>query len=236
MAVKRSRSSFSSGFSPRKKFAINRRASKVSLKSVVKRQIAALAEVKELDSWSPLVNQSGGNALCVNQVPEGTDYNQRVGRHISSKYFYVDYYVNPPAGAAGTAVSDTGLISLVWDRQSDAVGVSYSTIFDTTSASPGQALKLNAQYKDRFTILWTEMFVVQSLQAGALSGSGNFIDVRKRKFTKLTGGKEKCEFGASGAAVPTTGALYLCFGTENNTIGTGSASVNYNYRYAYSDI
>lgn len=199
---------------------------RASVATTVRRLMSNIAETKELNTYVAATNASGGYTACINQLGEGDDDNQRNGRNVQPKSVYVDYYVT-----ATTAMSeDTGFVACVWDKQPNQATASFATVFDTTSSTPGQAFKLNLANKDRFQVLWIEPFV---RQGGGTSG-GNFLNCRNRKWYDLRK-FTKCEFGGTATAVPSTGALLVCMGSNTNSGTNTSAQIAYNARFAYND-
>lgn len=197
-----------------------------NLTAVVKRVLRNASETKELNTYTTATNASGGYSYCINQIAEGDDDNQRSGRNVQPKHVYVDYWVS----AANNIAEDPGFVALVWDKQPNQTAATFGTIFDTTSATPGLALRLNLANKDRFQVLWLEPFV---RQAGS-TALGNSMNIRNRKFAKLPL-NYKVEFGGTAAAVPSTGACLICMGSNTNSGTTTSAQFTYNARFAYND-
>lgn len=199
---------------------------RASVATTVRRILSNISETKELNGYTAATNTSGGYTACLNQVGEGDDDYQRNGRNIQPKSCYVDYYISGTTGLS----EDTGFVALVWDKQPNQATATFATVFDTTSSTPGQAFKLNLANKDRFTVLWQEPFI---RQGGGTSG-GNPINCRNRKWIDLKK-FTKCEFGTNAVAVPSTGAVLLCMGSNTNSGTNTSAQIAYNARFAYND-
>lgn len=201
-----------------------------NINQALKRAIMKTAETKESDTYATTQNAVGGYTIVLNQIAEGTDYTQRIGRHITPKGCNVDAYItlNSTVG-----LEDAGMVALVWDFQPNAGGATYANIFDTTSANPGQAFKFTGANADRFKILWIEHFVVQSSEATV--NPGNFQNVKWRKYYDLKH-LPRCEYNSTGSASPQTGALLLCFGSALNTGTAGSAALTYNARFTFTDL
>lgn len=206
--------------------ARTRKRPRQSLDAKVRRILQSAAETKELNTYQGPTNAAGGYSACLNQIGEGDDDYQRNGRNIQPKHLYVDYYVT---GAAGMS-EDSGFVACVWDSQPNQTTAGFSTVFDTTSAPPGLAMKLNLANKDRFKVLWLEPFI---RQAGG-AALGNPINCRNRKFTKFAT-NSKCEFGGTAVAVPSTGAILILMGSTTNSGTTTSAQFAYNARFAFND-
>lgn len=208
----------------RARLVVSRR--KLTLAAQVRKIMSKAGETKELNTYTAATNAAGGYTFCLNQIAEGDDDNQRNGRNIQPKSIYIDYYIS-----GVTALSeDTGFVACVWDKQPNQATASFATVFDTTAATPGQAFKLNLANKDRFQVLWFEPFI---RQGGGTSG-GNAINCRNRKFFDLMK-FTKCEYGGTAAAVPSTGAVLICMGSNTNSGTTTSAQIAYNGRFAYND-
>lgn len=203
-----------------------RKRQRLSLDTKVRRILQSASETKELNTYQGLTNAAGGYSACLNQIGEGDDDYQRNGRNIQPKHVYIDYYIYGNASMS----EDTGFVACVWDTQPNQTAAGFSTVFDTTVAPPGLAMKLNLANKDRFKVLWLEPFI---RQAGATS-TGNPVNCRNRKFTKLDV-YTKCEYGGTATAVPSTGALLILMGSVNNSGTSTSAQITYNARFAYND-
>lgn len=219
---------------------VRRKQGKKQIQSVIRRFLSSHAEAKELDTAAAAVVVVNGYTNSLNSIAEGTDYTQRIGRHITPKYIVVDYWIQG-ASSASQGYFDAWYLSLVWDKQSDSGSAAYNTIYDMSAGNGyGQPFKATSTYKDRFRILKEERGVIQNTDDG-VAGSiilGNFTgNIRGKMFVKLEHPRYQCEFGVSGAAVPTVGNLLLCFGSNNNTgATTTSCSLTYNARFVFTDM
>jgi hypothetical protein len=198
---------------------------KPSINSLVARAINAQAETKENPVGASLgIVPTGGTAIVLNNIAEGTDFNTRVGRTISPKNIQIDFSINPPNTVPNT---DTGFVALVYDSQPNATAAAFYDIFlYGGSVTPGQAFKNTAAgYEKRFKICWIEHYAV---------GAGG-DPVKMRKFWKCREGKT--EFNTSSGAVAITGAYYICVGSVSNS-GTGSTSAywTYNSKFTFTDL
>ena len=193
----------------------------------IKQLINRAAETKYWDEAlaASTAIPTAGNTIIVNDVTLGTDFNNRIGRHINPKYSVVDYYIKGPSNA----YMDTGFVALVWDKQPNAGTAGFSTIYDTSASPIGLNFKQVSTSKDRFVILWQDDWICQN------SGSGNFEGIRNKKYYNLARHKFLQEFSGSGSTL-TSGALLLCYCSNNNTgESTGSASIQFNHRFAFTD-
>lgn len=187
------------------------------------------AESKEANTIITSANLTGGYIQVLNNITEGTDYTQRIGRHISPRNIQVDYQILNPSSQM-----DYGQVALVWDKSPDGGAATFNQIFDITSANPGNAFKNTSLYKDRFRILWVDRF---QLQSEATSVLGNFESTRHSKFYKLPSKFYKCEYLSSGSSVPATGALYICMGSFlNGNGGLNGATLTANCRFTFTDL
>lgn len=198
-----------------------------TLDSRVRRILRAASETKELNNYLSGVNAAGGYISCINQVGEGDDDYQRNGRNIQPKAVVIDYYIT----LLSANIEDTGFVALIWDKQPNGGAATFANIYDTSAASPGLALRNTSSFKDRFVVLWMEPFVRQNNQSTAF---GNFQNIRNRKYYSFPD-NWRCEYGATAASVPTTGAVYIVMGSNNNS-GTGtSATLVANCRFTFND-
>lgn len=210
---------------PQKNAGIKRKAVnfKASLPAVVKRILSSQMETKEVSAYQVTIPiPASGLTSILNNIAEGLDINNRVGRTVCSKNILIDYYITPPTTAS---LIDSGFAALVYDSQSNSTAATFGNIFDISVAPPGLSFKNTLSGTDkRFRVCWIEHYSVQS--------GGNSFKVRK--FWKCQDGK--VEFNTSASAIAITGAYYLLFGSTNNTgSGLSSASITYNAKYQYTD-
>lgn len=174
-------------------------------------------EVKYLDSTRaagvPAVN---GDVNILNQIAEGDEYNNRTGRTIQMKMVQIDIYITPPTS---NAMIDTGLVALVYDRQSYGSGAVYSDIWDTAAGLFGQQFKNIKSNGNRFVILW-------SMVVGPAETQTSFQHIRIRKRVLIPWKYSIVRFGGTSAAVPETGALYL---TVCSSVNTATATTCFGY-------
>lgn len=164
---------------------------------------------------------AGGSVASLNSIAEGSDYNNRVGRRLVPKYVQLNYYMS------ATTNLDVVKISLVWDSQPNASLATYNTIFNVATSSPALALRNVDNSVSRFKILWDEEILV----AGGVTDNDN---VTGQKFINLSR-MQAVEYSGAAAAVPYTGALYLCLGSYTNSGAAGSATCAYTARFAFND-
>ena len=194
-----------------------------------------LPELKEFSTtFSSSIPAAGGTVLCLNQVPQGTDIGNRIGRHLSPQNCDFNFLVLPGTGAAaGPAFMDAMYIALVWDRQPDGLLALYNNVFDTSSATPALAFKDTAAYRERFTIIWEERVSVQQ-QTGTLVP--NFSPNYGRKFCDLSKRFKDTEYYGAVTSIPSTGGLLLCYASYSNTGAASSASLSANIKFQYTDL
>lgn len=205
----------------------SRKTPSLKLDQRIKQLINRAAETKYWDEAlvTSTAIPSNGNSIVVNDVTLGTDYNNRIGRHINPKYSVLDFYIKGPTNPS----IDTGFVALVWDKQPNAGTAGFSTVYDTSVGPIGLNFKQVATSKERFVILWQEDYVVQA------NSNGNFEGIRFKKYYDLSKHKFPQEFSGSGTALQ-TGALLICYCSNNNTgLSDSSASIVFNHRFAFTD-
>lgn len=214
-------------FGKTKKAKLSKGVSAATLQAAVKKAIMKVAEIKEYSTSSaPAALTTAGAVAPLNQIAEGTEINQRVGRHLTPKGIDVCVSI---AGAAVTTL-DFIYIALVWDKQPDGTTPSYATIMDTASTTNAwQAFKNTLQYRDRFTILWEERSVLENDTAVA-STPNNFENNFYRKYIDLSKKNLKCEYIGSGAGTPATGGLYIIY-----IDSAAAAQMGYTCKFTYTD-
>jgi hypothetical protein len=199
-------------------------SSATKINALVKSALQRNAETKENNTISALgVIPSNGTTIGLNSIIEGIDYNQRIGRTITSKNIQIDLFATAPAAGG----NDAGFFALVYDSQPNSGIATFATIFDITAAQPGQAFKSTGTGVDkRFRVCWMEHFAV-------ITGSEPF---KMRKFWKCQD-PSPVQYNQAPAVAPITGAYILCVGSMSNTgvVGT-SSSFSINARYQFTDL
>jgi len=220
----------------RSRTAISRSRPSVALQ--VKRILAKRVENKYIDNGATVVYVAGGYVNCINQSAEGSDFFQRIGRHITMKYLQVDILIQPSTLANATSNADSGFIAIVLDKQPNGTTPSFGSIFDSNNASPGNAFINVALDRNRYRVLKQEHYYCQPKfdSAGQLLG-GSFQDIlgmKRRWFVPLR--DIDVEYNSASSAVPTHGALYIVWGSVLNNVAVGTGSITWTSRVAFSDM
>ncbi len=149
---------------------------KSSSRSIIRRTLLGIAETQYVDNNAQNSTTTGGFVACLNQMAEGTDYSNRVGKVVQPMYLYLDWCVRP-----GTNLDDC-FIAVVYDRQPNASTASYSTIFASNNSPPvSQTFPNIAAWKERFKILYQERVYPGAAYANAAA----LINGVGRKYIKL---------------------------------------------------
>jgi len=218
-------------------------------------------EYKVFD-WGDMVNENDGDLYTGNVTSTGfvqpfflpklgADYNQRNGRKVIVKSFYVKWR-SFPAYMETSLVEGQNMLDvnyfpqsaarflIVWDTQPNGIVPNISDILtqDTTSGYVDVLSFINMDNRDRFKIL------VDKFHQNGFQNTGTEKDMRSNASNLFTGKKyKKCNleviFNATNAgtiADISTGALYFCaIGTEQpNTHNFNVIEVNTRVRYADS--
>jgi len=202
-------------------------------RSRVRSSRVARIELKELVVFSGSSVQIGsGRADCLNLVPQGPDFNERIGRHINLEGVDVNYIAKGPTG--GSAGGDQFImVALVWDSQPNGSAASAGTIFDLGTITNGVlGFKNTAQYRDRFSILWQERITLQP----TANGDGNYTNSYWRKHYNLKNPMYQCEYTSASAAVPSTGALYLVQLCNVTTSDANAPTVEFGTKLIFTDM
>lgn len=149
---------------------------------------------------------AGGQVIGLNSIAEGTDYTQRVGRQIAMKMLQLDLYLYPPTTPG---VFDTFQAVVIIDKAGQGAVPAYGDIFDTTVAGPAQAFFNAKSNVNRFRI-------VKSFYGTVQNGSPDIPKLIRQKI-KLPAGLARVTYGATGAVLPLTNALYLVIASRTNT-------------------
>jgi len=200
-------------------------------------------ELKEFQYVSGLNNVvQSGNLYIVNQVPQGTNFNQRIGNHIKAKYLRINWIAWAPQS---TYPFDDLRMVVVWDVQPNgtagaqiynALANSANTILDNTAA-PVVAFKNSGLAGDRFIILKDERMTAQSTAAAVTSAQNNQFDIRRFGDCYIDLRGQDMEYNTTTGGIPTTGALYVCWLSANN-YGTSSQNgqFTFNTKLVFTDV
>lgn len=219
---------------------------KLSLNKRIKQAISGVAEKKELVYFykdQPLYSTGGVPSLstasavyCLNNVAEGSDSNQRIGRKITHAYVEIDINIFLSSNGV-TNQWDAGFWSIVLDRQPNNTVAAYNDIYDITSGgitfvSAGLAHRNTIVNQDRFVILKREEFSVISYGQSDQYHKKVFIDLGR-----LRGGDKTATYNGTGANVPNNAAILFTIagssGIPNNIV---PLSYTVNMKYRFSDV
>lgn len=208
-----------------------RKVGAATLGAAVRRAIMKTAETKEITNSQAAAQVTlGGQVFLLNNIAEGTEINQRVGRHITPKGCDVQVQVT----TAGANLVDGTYVALVWDKQPDNTTPAYNVIFDTaSSATLSMGFKNTLQYRDRFQILWEERSIITD--NGVAAAGLDFENIWYRKYHELVSGDHKCEYLSNAAVTPSVGGLYLCVITIGQVAGPTNVTFAYTSKFTYTD-
>lgn len=207
------------------------RVSEPAIRKYVAKAIKGTLEKKYLDTKitrAPITNNVG-NFLILNNVPYGTDYNQRVGRHVK-----LSHLVIKASGVVATSATGLARYWVVYDKQSNGVVPGIGDLFEPNTLNTDGSVSISSQrnistWADRFKILKTGVItpMVNGLPNTLPSSDGvtalSYIDL----YINLRDLDTEF-YNASSEAVTTTvscGALY--FVTSSHTVnleGSGTAA------------
>lgn len=168
-----------------------------SQRSYIKKAVSKSAELKYFDKDIPV--EASSVVSLLNGITQGTDYNQRIGRHCKIQSVSVKGYIQ------GTNISAGNIYRwwLVWDKQSNGATPVFTDVVTTVSPLAEKNVAANA---DRFTILRTGLITSPY--------SGNSMDANIDCYVKV--GRDS-EFSTV-LVPPTHGALlFLCSGEFTST-------------------
>jgi len=217
---------------------------KLSLNKRIKQAITGVAEKKELVYFykdQPLYSTGGVPSLstatavyCLNNVAEGSDSNQRIGRKITHAYVEVDINISLPASANNW---DAGFWSIVLDRQPNNTTASYNDIYDISSGgitfvNAGLAHRNTIVNQDRFVILKREEFSVVSYPQSDQYHKKVFVDLGR-----VRGGDKTATYNGTGANVPNNAAiLFTIAGSSGIPTLANPLTYSVNLKYRFSDV
>lgn len=213
---------------------------KVGLRGLM---IKTKPELKEWQFASGLnyIVQSG-NLYIVNQIPQGTNYNNRIGNHVRAKYLRINYICWVPTSI--NTYDDVRII-VVWDTQPNgaanaqiysAGGTTANSILDNFAA-PIVAFKNTALAGDRFIILRDQQLTVQSTTAAVTTSNNNQFDTRRFSSMYIDLRGQDMEFNTTTGGIPTTGAIYVCLVSANNSATQAqNAQFVFNSKLMFTDV
>jgi len=200
-------------------------------------------EVKEFQYVSGLNNAiQYGNLYIVNQVPQGTNFNQRIGNHIRAKYIRINWIAWAPQS---TYPFDDMRMLVVWDTSPNGgtsaipysnTGNTANTVMDNTAA-PIVSFKNTGLAGDRFIILKDERMTTQSQAAAITSAQNNQFDIRRFGDCYINLKGQDMEYNTTTGGVPTTGALYVIWFSANNyATAAQNGQFIFNTKLVFTDV
>ena len=217
-----------------------RKKGKVGLKGLMIKTKPELKEWQYNSGLNYIVNS--GNLYIVNQVPQGTNYNNRIGNHIRAKYLRVNYICWVPTS---TNTYDDVRILVVWDTQPNGTagaqiytntGSTANSILDNFAA-PIIAFKNTGLAGDRFIILRDQQLTVQSTTAAVTTSNDNQFDTRRFASMYIDLRGQDMEYNTTTGGIPTTGAIYVCLVSANNSnTQTQNAQFVFNSKLCFTDV
>lgn len=196
-----------------------------------KRKVSRVYARPELKYGDTTINPgavpAGGYLACINQIAQGTDFQQRIGRLVLAKYVQVDLFLSAPTLAAQV---DYGLVALVVDSGPEgalATAADIYSIFALYNGMPFRNLAVNA---DRFKVLKQSTYMVQN----AVNGPN--IEWRERWMVRVPLKNSKVRYTGAGGAIPETNAIIMVILSQANAGSVvTSPALTMTTRFAYID-
>lgn len=184
-----------------------------------------MPELKEFVTYGAnfAFGSPAGIIVQLNNIVAGTDYNQRIGRHMYMKSIDINLLLNP----AVTSNTEFSLFALVHDRQTNGIAPIFSDIYDISIVTNGAlAFKNTRRFTDRFTILWEERSVTQG-------ATGNYENTYWRKHIPIRTELKEVEYENATASLPAHGALYLV--AINTSVAGTPPTISYGSKLTFYD-
>lgn len=189
-------------------------------------------EIKELTTGITGAVTVGGYTVSLNNLLNGSDTGQRVGRAVQPIRINYKYVI---LGASASGLVDYLRVMIIHDSQSNNASISFTDALETGAGGNAVTMPKNTKsYPKRFTFLMDKIIAVQNQSSGgscngdkedqAESGS---IDLRRLP---------PARFASTSAGIPTTGHIYLAVASYQNTgLATTSAGLYGHFKFMYSD-
>lgn len=195
------------------------------------RSVANTEERKYLDTTFSAVSLiPAGSVAVLNPIAEGTDFNQRVGRKVRSKYLQYDLGV---VFVGGPTVPSDWTIHFILDRAPNGTAGTVAQILDTSIVPATYARKNIQLFQERFKILKTIRgqtmglaATAYQLESGRTAGYLPLVDTLNAK-------DDIVHFAGAAAATPNTNAILILVCAQ----ATGAnLSLNGSTRWVYVDM
>jgi len=168
-------------------------------------------EVKtiDIDSTSSNVTSTPGITL-LNGVANGTDFTDRIGRRIFMKSLYFRGFLRPEDD---TAANNSVRIAIVYDCDPNGAAPAWTDIFKQSTTTS----QLNLNNRDRFQILYDEIYALGAVQTTANQAFSNGDN--QYAFKEYIPIMDDTIFGGTTAVIASirSGAVWLCW------LGEGAA-------------
>lgn len=207
---------------------------KSSFREQVERLIMSKAETKFVDNAS--VNATmpiAGQTVALSTVAQGTDYNQRIGNHVYSKYVHVRICIIP-----AVATPPNGCwayrFSIILDKQPNAGLATYANIWDTSVVDAALAFRAANTYGDRFRVLKDIEGTVTPVGDNACCYHDEYINLEYQLDEKF----RRAEYLGTAATVASwaSNQILFAYGIANSgSTTTDLPTISYNVRYAFKD-
>ncbi len=184
---------------------------------------------KDVANFTIAVTGNSGTA-SLNLIASGTGESQRIGR--KAVLLQIDlrgYMVHLGASASTGPLADPVTVYMILDKQANGAQATWADVFDTAHPLSFR----NLANKDRFTVLGTKRFVMQTLAGGGDIGASNSNWTNNAKFYSMHWqGKIPVEFNNTTGAITEVRSknVFLLFISE-----TGTASTLYKTRVRFTD-
>lgn len=194
------------------------------------RRIRKLERADEL-KYHDVLNTTAlgtGTLLSLNLIPQGDDFNNRVGEEITSRYLNMKLRFTQPASTDSSNIRTI----LMWDKQANgaspvvytstnmATGILDDTLINYPTLSPH-----NYRASERYTVLWDKTFVINP-ESSAVQ---KIITVKKNFNLK----QARIKYSGSGSAITDIASrnlVFLIIGTATST-----AAPVLTFRHWYTD-
>lgn len=164
------------------------------------------------------IDNTGTLNTVINQIPNGTGLNSRIGNQIATKSVYYQYVLNFGSGPVPNAIRHI----LYWDKQANGT-VGNDLLASTPTGANLLTAPMNLSNRDRYVILADERTT--------LSPNGDQIRIISG-FRKIN---QRTDFPANNTqTIPITGALCFLF-VSDETVVANEPTVYGTWRIRYID-
>ncbi len=162
-------------------------------------------------------------------VPEGNGESARIGRKMTIKSVHIRGEIKLPAATSGTNTSDTIILMLVQDKQTNGAQFASTQLIDTDEFKSFNNLA-NAK---RFRILWKDQFPMKNSGAATTGAAHVFAeDMKSILVNKTCNIDMEYDNSANTGAIETVRSNNLYWVTQSSN---GLAGITANARIRYID-